>query len=265
MAGETAVVEVAEACGLQLLRSNERHPLRTTTYGVGELLLCARKLGCTHMMVGLGGSSTCDGGAGMMAVPLIREALSDVSMEILCDVDAPFTGPLGAARVFGPQKGADPAEVEILERRMQERARQICIETGTDVSLLPGAGAAGGLGGALLAYFGATIRRGIDRILDLVDFDRAVDGADLVITGEGRSDRQTLAGKVALGVLHRSGTVPVALLSGRIEDRQALQEAGFRFLVEVSPRGMSLSEAMLPEVARHNLRLAVAALLRQFS
>ena len=261
LAGETAVVEVAEACGLGRLRPEERHPLSASSYGVGQLLLAARQCGCRHFLVGLGGSATCDGGLGMMQVPGIREALAGCQMELLCDVDAPFVGPTGAARVFAPQKGATPQEVEQLEARLVKCAKMMADDTGLDVSYLPGAGAAGGLSGALMAYFGARKESGIGRILTLLGFDADLPGADLVITGEGQSDRQTLQGKAALGVLHRAGTIPVALVSGRIQDRAALQSAGFQYLEEVTPATMPQADALNPATARQNLRSATLRLL----
>lgn len=262
MAGETAVIETAQACGLMLLRPEERRPLIASTRGVGELLLAARRKGCTHFLVGLGGSATCDGGAGMMTVPGLREAMQGTTVELLCDVDAPFVGPAGAARVFGPQKGATPAEVELLEARMAGLARSMAAQTGVDPSNVPGAGAAGGLGGAMMAYFGARKQSGIERVLALTGFDQAVTDASLVITGEGKSDRQTLQGKAAVGVLRHAGDVPVALVSGRLEDAPALKEAGFRYLAEVSPRAVPLEEALRPEVAGARLFEAVLRLLR---
>ena len=261
VAGDTAVIEVAQACGLALLSPEERNPLQTSTFGVGELLLAAWNNGCRRFIVGLGGSSTCDGGAGMMAIPGLRDILSGATFEILCDVDAPFVGPLGAARVFGPQKGASAAEVEVLEQRMKEKADAMLEETGIDISSIPGAGAAGGLGGAFMAYFGAVLQPGIDRILDLLHFDSAVKGADLIVTGEGRSDRQTVSGKAPFGVLRRSAGVPVALLSGRIEDRDALLRSGFRWVLEVSPKDIPLNMALQPGPARQNLQFAVSRLL----
>lgn len=264
VAGETAIIEVAQACGLGLLAPEERNPLKTSTYGVGELLLDAWRKGCRQFIVGLGGSATCDGGAGMLSVPGIRETLGGARFEILCDVDTPFVGPEGAARVFGPQKGASPEAVEILERRMLERAEQVRRETGVDIASVPGSGAAGGLGGAFLACFGATLRPGIDRVLDLLHFDAAVADAQLVITGEGRSDRQTLSGKAAMGVLRRSGKVPVALLSGRVEDRDALLEAGFHTVLEVSPRSIPLQQALQPSATKRNLELSLVSLLADY-
>ena len=253
VAGETAIIEVARACGLQLLKPAERNPLLASSRGVGELLMAAYAEGCRHFLVGLGGSAICDGGAGMMTVPGIRDL---ASVELLCDVNAPFVGPTGAARAFGPQKGASPEEVEVLETRMMNLAARMEKETGVDVRQMPGAGAAGGLGGALMACLGARMVSGIGRILELVHFSDAVEDASLVITGEGQSDAQTLQGKVPYGVLQNAKGTPVALLSGRIVDRPALESAGFHPVVEVSPRHLSLREALTPSVARRNIQSA---------
>ena len=224
---------------------------------MGELLLAARERGCGHFLIGLGGTATCDGGEGMLSVPGLREAMAGASVELLCDVDNPFLGPRGAARVFAPQKGATPEDVEVLESRMADMAARVLSETGVDVSEVPGAGAAGGLGGALMAYFGARGKGGIDTILDILGFDKAVAYADMVITGEGRSDLQTLSGKAPSGVLRRSGSVPVVLLSGRIEERDALIAAGFRQVIEASPRNLPVATLLTPSVARSNLRRAI--------
>lgn len=257
VAGETAIIEVARACGLQLLKPAERNPLIASSRGVGELLMAAYAEGCRHFLVGLGGSAICDGGAGMMAVPGIRNL---TSLELLCDVSAPFVGPTGAARAFAPQKGASPEDVEVLETRMMNLAARMEKETGVDVRQMPGAGAAGGLGGAFMAYFGARKVSGIGRILELVHFSDAVEDASLVITGEGQSDAQTLQGKVPYGVLQNAKGTPVALLSGRIVDRPALESAGFHPVVEVSPRHLSLREALTPSIARRNIQSAVKTL-----
>ena len=253
---DTAIIEVAEACGLKWLEPSERNPLIASTYGVGELLMEAWKEGARRFVIGLGGTATCDGGAGMLQVPGIREALKDSTIELLCDVEIPFIGPEGAVRRYAPQKGASPADLDILEERMKAFAGTLLAETGVDLLALPGAGAAGGLAGAFMACFGAEYRSGIDRILDLTGFDAVTDGADLIITGEGKSDRQTLSGKVALGVLHRSKGIPVILLSGRIEDVDALAAAGFSRLIQVSPDALPLAEAMNPSAAKANLRKA---------
>lgn len=261
--GEMAILEVAQAVGLSLLAKEERNPLKASSKGLGELLLAAYGKGCRHFIVGMGGTATCDGGAGMLSVPGL-DVLRNASIELLCDVDAPFLGPKGAARCFAPQKGATPEDVEILEKRMREQARMLLANTGFDVSDMPGAGAAGGLGGAFVAAWGARIVSGIARVLDLVRFREAVQGASLVITGEGKSDAQTLMGKVPMGVLRQAQSalpsgqsIPVALLSGRIEDRAGLEKAGFQTMVEVSPRNLPLAQAMHPQVASENLRKAV--------
>ena len=260
---DVAIIEAAQACGLSLLAPSERNPLIASSKGVGELIVAAYKQGCRHFVVGLGGSATCDGGAGMLSVPGIKDILSQVSIEILCDVDNPFIGPEGAARVFAPQKGASPHDVEILEKRMAALARQIESETGIDVASIPGAGAAGGLGGALIAYARATVTSGVNKVMDLIDFDAAVRDADLIITGEGRSDRQTLKGKVPLGVLRRCEGTKVALLSGAIDDtaRDELIAAGFWRISAVSPKDLPLQDVMEPSVAKKNIRSAVQLLI----
>lgn len=253
IAGETAIIEVAEACGMGLLSAKERNPLVASSAGVGELVMAAYSNGCRHFVIGLGGTATCDGGAGMLSVPGIK-ALIDCTFELLCDVDNPFVGPQGAARVFAPQKGASPQDVEVLENRMIRLAETYLHETGTDVSSLPGAGAAGGLGGAFMAYFHAKTVSGIDRVLDLLQFDSAITGANLIITGEGKSDSQSLHGKVPYGVLKRAGGIPVALLSGRIDNPQDLEAGGFHAVIEISPKDIPLQVAMDPDVTRLNLK-----------
>ncbi len=261
IAGKTAVIEVAAACGLSLVPAKRRNPLLATSRGVGELMKDAALRGCERILIGLGGSSTCDGGAGMMSVPDLRECLSGVNVTALCDVDAPFTGLRGAARRFAPQKGASPADVEILEKRLEALADRMLSETGCDVRKMPGAGAAGGLGGALAAYFGARLVPGIDEVMDRVGFEAAVDDAALIITGEGCSDIQTLAGKVPVGVVRRAAGVPVALVSGRILNRGALARAGFCRLVQVTPDDMPLPLALQPAVAASNICRAIAFLM----
>ncbi len=259
VSGNTAIIEVARACGFSLLRPEERNPLLASSRGVGELLMAAYRRGCRHFLVGLGGTATCDGGAGMLAVPGVKD-LKDISVELLCDVDAPFVGLTGTVRVFAPQKGASPEDVEVLEERMTALAALMQAETGVDVRFLPGAGAAGGLGGAFMAYWGARKVSGIGKVLELHHFSDAVADAGLIITGEGRSDAQTLLGKVPFGVLQHTGNVPVALVSGRIENRAELEAAGFHSVVEVSPRNLPLCEALDPSIARHNIRSAVKTL-----
>ena len=258
--GRTAILDVASACGLAYVPPAMRNPLAASSEGVGELMAAALKSGCDRLIVGLGGSATCDGGEGMMRVPGLCAMSQGVEILAFCDVDSPFVGPRGAARVYGPQKGADPLMVELLEERMENMAASILSRTGTDVSGMKGAGAAGGLGGALHACLGARLVPGIEAVLDTVGFDKEVAGADFIITGEGTSDRQTLAGKVPMGVLGRSGGIPVFLLSGRIRDMDGLRGAGFSGLFQASPDDIPVAVAIRPDVARENLRIAASRL-----
>ncbi|MBR5660736.1 MAG: glycerate kinase [Bacteroidales bacterium] len=254
--GKMAIMDVASACGLHLVPPDKRNPLSATSKGVGELIRAAILAGCDELIIGLGGSATCDGGEGMMTVPGLRDLASGVRIRVFCDVDNPFSGPDGAARVFAPQKGADPEMVEILEQRMLIQASRILSQTGIDVTNLRFAGAAGGLSGALHACLGAELASGIDEVLNITGFDKEILDADYIITGEGSSDHQTLSGKVPMGVLRRSGGVPVYLISGRISDREALRAAGFAGLLQVTPDDVPSFEAVKPEVARENLRRA---------
>lgn len=263
MAGDLAVVEVSSACGLALLKREERNPLLTSTKGVGELILDAVSRGCRRFLIGLGGSATNDGGRGMIEVPGFLEKTRGLEFTVACDVDTPFIGPEGASRVFGPQKGASPEDVEILESRLCKFAREIESMTGVDVRLIPGAGAAGGLGGAFRAFLDARLVPGVDMVLDAIDFDSKIEGADLVITGEGRSDFQTPKGKTPSGVLCRSLNkgVPVALVSGAVRDCPELRAMGFSKIIAATPEGMPKKEALRQEVAEKNIIAAVLKIL----
>ena len=242
--GRVAVIEMAAASGLPHLRKEERNPLIASTYGTGQLIRAALDRGVEHILVGIGGSATVDGGAGMaMALgaelldgrgrPIapggggladlgsirlqgIDARLANVRVEVACDVDNPLTGPNGAARIYGPQKGADPEMVEILDANLSHLAQVIRRELGREVKAHPGAGAAGGLGAGMMAFCNGTLRSGIDLVLDHVDFDARVVGADLVLTGEGRLDGQSLFGKTPVGVSQRAGKLgcPAMAIAG---------------------------------------------------
>lgn len=263
IAGDLAIIESAAACGLTLLTKEERNPLITTTKGLGELILAAIDKGCRRFLIGLGGSATNDGGMGMISADGFLVRARVMKFTVACDVDTPYIGAQGASRVFGPQKGASEEDVEILEERLRGHALKILKDTGIDVSDMAGAGAAGGLGGAFRAYLGAELKRGVDLVLDQIGFDSIIDGADLVITGEGCSDYQTLKGKTAAGVLERAKRkgIPVMLVSGAIRDGQMLRDGGFGIIAAASPQGMSLAEAMRPETAEHNIYETVKRLL----
>jgi glycerate kinase len=229
--GGTAVVESAEAIGLGRLAPEERDPLHASSAGLGELLLAAAAAGPSEILVTLGGSATVDGGAGL------REALGTGPLEGLrlraaCDVTNPLLGPRGAARIFGPQKGATPAQVEELERRLAAMPEL------APFADLPGAGAAGGLGAALAAL-GAELVPGIDLVLDAVGFAERIDGAALVITGEGTVDRTSASGKVPGGVARvcAATAVPCLVFGGRVRGGvDALYGLGATAVVPLSGR-----------------------------
>ena len=263
VAGDLAIIESAAACGLTLLTKEERNPLVTSTKGLGELIMAAIDKGCRKFLIGLGGSATNDGGMGMIRAEGFLEKTKGMKFTVACDVDTPYIGEHGASRVFGPQKGASEQDVEVLEERLRGYALTILKETGVDVRDMAGAGAAGGLGGAFRAYLGAELKRGVDLVLDQIDFDSKIRGADLVITGEGCSDYQTLKGKTASGVLERAKRqgIPVALVSGAVRDEQMLRDGGFGIIEAVSPLSMSREEAMRLETAKFNICQTVKRLL----
>lgn len=238
--GDTAIIEMAKASGLTLLRLEERNPMQATSYGTGQLVADAVRRGSKHVVVGLGGSATSDCGMGMIRAIIDAFAkggtwddvrvLDDVRFTIATDVTNPLCGENGAAYVFAPQKGATPEMVVSLDARAQRFAEVSARHFGYDRQNEQGAGAAGGLGYAFLQYMKAACRSGIDLLLDAVHFDEVLKDADLVITGEGSADRQTLMGKLPFGILQRAKAqgVPVCLIAGRIADRPELLAAGFQ-------------------------------------
>ncbi|MDR1651310.1 MAG: glycerate kinase, partial [Synergistaceae bacterium] len=243
--GSTAVIEMAACAGLPLAGEN-LHPEKTTTYGVGQLIADAAKRGCEKIIIGLGGSCTNDFGAGAASALGVRftdgcggefipvgenlsrishidkagllPALREIEITAMCDIDNPLYGKTGAAYVFAPQKGADPEMVEFLDGQLRSVSETVKKELGLDVSGIPGAGAAGGMGGGMVAFLGAELRPGIEIVLDTVRFDDLLDGADLVISGEGRLDVQSLRGKVVIGVARRAKRrgVPLAAIAGDV-------------------------------------------------
>lgn len=264
---KVAVIEVAQACGLPLLLKEERNPLSATSYGVGELIADAVRKGAEHVIVGLGGSATSDAGIGMLralADEFARNGewdditeLKSVRFTMASDVRNPLCGENGAAAVFGPQKGADAEAVRVLDERARRFAEKSARHFGYDRSEQEGAGAAGGLGYAFLQYLNADCRPGIQLLLETIHFDELVNDADMVVTGEGSADRQTLMGKLPVGVLDQSGNVPVCLVAGRISDREQLLQAGFAFVECINPPGLALEEALRKEVAVRNIRETV--------
>ena len=268
-----AFIEMATVNGLPLLSETERNPMLTTTYGTGELILHAIEQGYREFVIGIGGSATNDAGVGMLQALGARFLNKDGAVlgeggEILhriaaCDVRNPFCGPEGAAHVFARQKGADDAMIEKLDAGMQSFSRLIHSTTGREITHVPGAGAAGGLGGAFLAFLNAELKSGIDLLLQTLKFSEKIKGADLIITGEGRTDRQSLMGKVPSGILEeakRQG-IPVIVVAGSIEDTEILNQAGFQGLFSIIPSPMSLETAMKPEVAKKNICRTVAQII----
>ena len=259
--GDTAVIEIAEASGLMLLKPEERNPMVATSYGTGQLVVDAVRRGCKHIIVGLGGSATSDCGIGMVeAINNSQCTISnDVRFMIATDVTNPLCGENGAAFVFAPQKGATHEQVIALDARAKRFAGVSAKHLGRDCQNMPGAGAAGGLGYAFLQYMNAECRSGIDLLLDTIHFDDLLQNADLVITGEGSADRQTLMGKLPCGILQRARkqNVPVMLIAGRIADEQQLLDAGFSRVACINPPGIPLEIAMQPETAKENIRKTI--------
>ena len=291
-----AVVEMAAASGLPLLSEEERNPLKTSTYGTGQLLAHALDNGARRIVLGIGGSATNDGGAGMAQALGVRfldtdgrelsmcggtleevfaidmtnlhPALSDAEILVACDVQNPLCGKNGASAVFGPQKGADAAMVRRLDDGMRHFAARIFDALGMDIANLPGGGAAGGLGAGLAAFCGASLCPGFDCIAQVVGLKERLSGADLVVTGEGRTDSQTQYGKLPWGVggLAKQQGIPCILLSGAVEgDVSALYQNGITAVFSAVTQVQELAAAI--EHAEVNLTRAaenIARVIRQF-
>ena len=292
--GLTAVIEMSRASGLPLVPPDLRNPMETSTAGTGELIADALEKGCRHFLIGIGGSATNDGGTGTLAalgwhfldsegnilpptgaslvkISRIDESgkdprLKDCTFMVACDVDTPFCGPEGAAFIFAPQKGAGPEMVEKLDKGLASFASVIQESTGYDVRNMPGAGAAGGLGGALKAFLGAELLPGAEMVLEAIGFDSRAVGADFVITGEGRMDGQTRRGKAPYCVLRHATRlgIPTVAVTGSISDPETLKDLGFKTILPINPPGLDLETAMRPEVARRNLSDTVRRSLTDF-
>lgn len=293
--GKTAIVEMAACAGLPLAEGR-LDPLRATTFGVGELFLAAARLGASRIIVGLGGSATNDGGCGAAAACGVRflnrsgelfvptggtlaqiahidisglsPSLRDVQFTAMCDIDNPLYGPNGAAAVFSPQKGASVSQVTLLDDGLRSLSAVISRDLSCEVALLPGGGAAGGMGAGMSAFFGASLRSGIDIVLDTVRFDRMLQTADWVFTGEGRLDSQSLRGKVVIGVAQRAKAagIPVIAVVGDAEDNlDGAYEAGVTAVFPINRRARSfqeirhLSRSFLAQTAGDILRLIARA------
>lgn len=269
--GDTAVIEMAQACGLTLLSADERNPLLATSYGVGQLVADAVRRGARHIIVGLGGSATSDAGIGMIRALIDSfashgtwddvQALRPVRFTIASDVQNPLCGANGAAHIFAPQKGATPEMVSRLDARARRFAEVSARHFGYDRSQQPGAGAAGGLGYAFLQYLDADCQPGIRLLLDALHFRELISDATLIVTGEGSADRQTLMGKLPMGILQQSRGIPVALIAGRISDCDRLLRAGFAEVKCINPACLPQEVAMQSSIACRNIAETVSQLL----
>ncbi len=292
--GDMAIIEMSAASGLPLLSIDERNPLLTSTFGTGELILDAINRGCGNFLVGIGGSATNDAGTGMLQAlgfkffnaenqiienccggeleriafiddSCVPEDVKQSKFVIACDVDTPFCGEIGAAYVFAPQKGADSAMVRRLDSGMQSFAKVIDAKYGINIVSVSGAGAAGGMGGAFLAFLGGKLQRGIDMVLDAIGFDKIIDGADLVITGEGKIDSQTAKGKTVTGVLSRANrhNIPVIALGGKVEICEELTDMPLTAIYPITTDNLPLEVAMQPNIASTNITKTTTKILRK--
>ena len=295
IAGETAILEMAAASGLPLLTVEERNPWATSTLGTGEMIMDAIARGCRKFLVGIGGSATNDAGVGMLQAmgfrfydangelitqgcggmlgsiariddSLVSAAVKESQFTVACDVDTPFCGPEGAAPVFAPQKGADAEMVKRLDEGMASFAKVITEKYAIDIVPVAGAGAAGGMGGAFRAFLGATLKKGIDMVLDAIDFDTTIQGANLVIMGEGKVDFQTAKGKTAAGVLNRAKQqhIPVVAIGGCVEMCDSLVQMGFAGIYPILEEKVPLEIAMQRDFAMNNVRKTVARIVPNY-
>ena len=273
--GSTAVIEMARSSGLALLKPEERNPLVTSTYGVGQLMSLALDAGYRHLIIGIGGSATNDGGAGMAQAlganlldaggdELVRGGgaladlqsvdvsgldarLSEATIDVACDVNNPLCGETGASAIFGPQKGADVAMVEYLDNSLHRFGELLMRDLGKDVMEVAGAGAAGGLGAGLMAFANARLRPGADIVVDALDLESRLENAALVIVGEGQTDRSTVFNKAPVAVAQRARTrnIPTIAISGSLGDGYELvHEHGIDAAFSILDCCMTLEDAM---------------------
>lgn len=271
-----AVIEMAAASGLCLVVPEERDPFKASTFGTGQLIHAAVQSGCEHIIIGIGGSATNDGGCGMAQAlgvrfydnnqKLIEQPITggmlesirridvsqrdlrlrEVDVTVACDVTNPLTGPNGAAHVYGPQKGATPAMVEQLDAGLRHLAELFRDQLGVDFEHIPGAGAAGGLGAGLMVFCNVRMRPGLEIVLEMVDFDRRVRSCDLCLTGEGRLDGQSLQGKAVIGVAQAAAkhNVPTVALVGSLgEGHEKALDAGLKDIIEIGA-GLPVEESI---------------------
>lgn len=288
-----AVMEMASSSGLPLVPVNERNPLLATTYGVGDMIKDAIKRGCREFIVGIGGSATNDGGMGMLqslgfrffdengketgiggkytaevrdidvsgALPELKECV----FKIACDVDNPLCGERGASHIYGPQKGASPEDVLFLDAALKSFSEVTKEKLGTDCAEIPGSGAAGGLGYGFMAYLGGELKPGVEIILDETGIDKVLEGADFLITGEGRIDSQTAMGKAPSGAAARAKkkeAVVIGIAGCVTDDAYLCNDKGIDAIFPVIDKAMPLEEAMDKDVTVKNIKKTVTQIFR---
>ena len=273
--GVTVVIEMAAASGLTLVPPEQRNPLVTTTYGTGQLIQVALNRGCRKLIIGIGGSATNDGGAGMaqalgaklltangkqvkwggaglgnlvsIDISNLDRRLAETETVVACDVNNPLTGERGASHVYGPQKGATPEMIELLDVNLAHFNKILQRDLGKFVANIPGAGAAGGLGAGLLAFLDATLKSGVEIVIEATKLEQKIEGASLVITGEGQIDSQTVFGKTPIGVatLAKTHNIPVIAIAGSIStDADEVYTAGIDAMIDIVPEPMPLEVAI---------------------
>lgn len=291
--GATAVLEMAAAAGLPMV-GDHKDPRGTTTFGVGELLADAARSGAKRLVIGLGGSATNDGGCGAAAAAGVKfynaagesfvpvggtlkdieridmsmrdPAFDKVEIVTMCDIDNPMYGETGAAYIFGPQKGADSEMVKFLDQGLRHLSEVIKRDVGVDVADMPGAGAAGAMGAGMVAFFGSRLQMGIETVLDTVEFDKAIADSDIIFTGEGKIDSQSLRGKVVIGVARRAAKQDkpvIAIVGGADYDVDAAYGEGVTAIFPINRLPQDFS--VLKEHSEENLGFAVENVLRALS
>lgn len=288
---ETAFIEMASISGITLIKEKQKNPMETTSYGTGELIRDALEKGCRQIILSIGGSATNDAGTGLLQALGYRfldkegkplgtggkilskieyiddsqkhSSIDKANFTIACDVQNTFYGPNGAAHVYARQKGADDNMILALDEGMKSFAEIILKKTNKDISQLPGSGAAGGIGGTLAALLNAKLKSGADLLLEKTQFQERIKGANLIITGEGKIDRQTLMGKIPGKILRigQASNIPVIAIAGKVEDTESLAKAGFKGIYAITPSSVPFKEAIKPHTAYQNIKNTLSNIL----
>lgn len=291
---KTAIIEAAAACGLTLLNENERNPMLTSTFGVGEIIKDAINRGSKKLIIGIGGTSTNDAGTGMLQAlgynfyniegkPLngngknlenisyfadikVNKSLKEIEILVACDVTNPLYGENGAAYIYAAQKGADKEMIKNLDNGLRNFATIVNKYNKSDFSFIPGAGAAGGLGFTLKSLLNAKLVRGIDIILELIDFDSIIKDSDIIVTGEGKIDSQTLMGKTPSGILNYGlrNNIPVIAICGKIDWSDNLKKSNFKEIIQINPDTISFKDAINTTTAKNNIRLVAQEITKKY-